>query len=1376
MRVWKTVSRVRAIVLLMLALSAMTLPSIGLCDGPIALPVKYKDAPSEWNTPQNVWADAPSGTKDLNYASLWTYNSSYFGPQDFMSASFVSGGAISKGTTCQSIIADPIIASTGAKIESVTDFAVPVEMGLQYTRYYHSEKSGPEDVPGWTDSLSSYIDLTCNGSQTHCGSLTLYRANGTSATFLYGPNVSGVHPQSGNGLATLTKNADGTYTLHDEDATVQTYVPDAYGQSANLQSVKDTAGVGWTITRYPYNSQTQTVTTVVTHTNGSSFTVVLKNNSSPTGAFLGSNETVTDPAGNVYTYAMDPSGNYTQVNLPGSPGTAIQYKYDPTTSLFTEVDYNGVPYSYTTYDSAGRANGTHMADGSQATSIVYGLNTTGTTATITNPLGHTSVQQFGSSQALLSVSHDAVADCGSTVNSRVYDTHGNLQQTTDNNGNITRYTYAANGQLQTMTEAYGTSLARTTDEVWDSNASLNRLLSVTVEGWSKTTYTYNAQNRLASVSVTNLSGTGTSNQTLTTQYNYVLYGNGMVQTKSVVHPSPNNSDTDVYSYDAMGNLVSVVNALGQTTTYSSYSGLGEPGRVTGSNGDIIDTTYDGRGRVVTKTTYPAGVAATWSYAYDGFGLLANLTAPGNDVTTWSRNPYMQVTSITHNDKDGASTESFTYDAMGNITSDVIARGSDIGKAQTVVYDALGRPYQRKGANGQVETYAYDGNGNVLSATDALGNKTSYQYDALDRLTRTVDAYGGVTQLVYDAGDHPVSVTDPRGLVTSYAYDGLGQLWRQVSPDTGTSQFTYDGYGRRSSMTRADGTQTLYSYDVMNRVTSISAGGQTQSFSYDACTNGKGRLCSEGDATGTTSYSYTPEGWIAGRGFSISGTTYALGYGFDAVGHVTSVNYPDGNQATYTYTNGVVSGVSLNVGGSAVNGATAITYRPMDLAMASWTSSNGLSNTLGYDADARLTAINVPGVQSLGFTYDTANRITRIANGIDGSMTQSLGYDTLSRLTSVSSGADNESFQYDADGNRTTGTVNGVAQTYAYGSSGNQLTSFSSSPSAQYGYDAQGNTTLVNGTASYQYNPFNRLASAGGATNYIAPDGQRLRKAGGSTGTTYFAPDRGGALMAENDNGIWVDYVRLNGRLIGRISGGQVDAIHDDQVGRPEEMTNASQGVVWRAQNFPFTQKVTVANVTLNLGFPGQYYDAETQTWNNGYRDYNSALGRYLESDPLGLVGGMNTYAYVRNNPLSGTDPYGLWDWPSLPQGFVDAVTGFGDGVYSGITFGLGNLQDVRDLAGIDGGVNSCSKTYKAAHLAGALEGGAALGGATGVELGQIAGTKTAIQTAVLSANLLTGTVDVGTYLTQGASYTEQYASYAELVQEQVIESGISPIR
>jgi RHS repeat-associated protein len=88
-------------------------------------------------------------------------------------------------------------------------------------------------------------------------------------------------------------------------------------------------------------------------------------------------------------------------------------------------------------------------------------------------------------------------------------------------------------------------------------------------------------------------------------------------------------------------------------------------------------------------------------------------------------------------------------------------------------------------------------------------------------------------------------------------------------------------------------------------------------------------------------------------------------------------------------------------------------------------------------------------------------------------------------------------------------------------------------------------------------------------------------------------------------------------------------------------TDGEQNLVWDAERKPFGEReVTTAQVEMPLGFPGQYYDEETNNYYNYFRDYDPSTGRYLQSDPIGLAGGINTYAYVGGNPLSKIDPKG----------------------------------------------------------------------------------------------------------------------------------------
>jgi len=107
-------------------------------------------------------------------------------------------------------------------------------------------------------------------------------------------------------------------------------------------------------------------------------------------------------------------------------------------------------------------------------------------------------------------------------------------------------------------------------------------------------------------------------------------------------------------------------------------------------------------------------------------------------------------------------------------------------------------------------------------------------------------------------------------------------------------------------------------------------------------------------------------------------------------------------------------------------------------------------------------------------------------------------------------------------------------------------------------------------------------------------------------------------------------------------------VHNDPLGTPQVLTDESGTTVWTASYDPFG-KATVNEdpdgdgnaVTLNVRFPGQYYDKETGLHYNYFRYYDPDTGRYLTSDHIGINGGINTYAYVDENPLKYTDEEGL---------------------------------------------------------------------------------------------------------------------------------------
>lgn len=161
-------------------------------------------------------------------------------------------------------------------------------------------------------------------------------------------------------------------------------------------------------------------------------------------------------------------------------------------------------------------------------------------------------------------------------------------------------------------------------------------------------------------------------------------------------------------------------------------------------------------------------------------------------------------------------------------------------------------------------------------------------------------------------------------------------------------------------------------------------------------------------------------------------------------------------------------------------------------------------------------------------------------------------------------------------------------------------------------------------------------------------GQRVEKTVDGT-TTVFVYDEAGHLLGEYTptGALMAEHIWLGNRPIGVITPNGLYYVQTDQLGTPRAITNSSGQLAWQWQSDPFGTSTPNQNpsglgtFTYNLRFPGQYYDAETGHNYNYFRYYDPTIGRFISSDPIGLRGGINTYAYVGNNPMSNKDPTGL---------------------------------------------------------------------------------------------------------------------------------------
>ncbi len=724
----------------------------------------------------------------------------------------------------------------------------------------------------------------------------------------------------------------------------------------------------------------------------------------------------------------------------------------------------------------------------------------------------------------------------------------------------------------------------------------------------------------------------------------------------------------------------------------------------------LDYTADGRGNIA-QVTDPKGQPTT--VIYDDLDRIIQIINPLNESTYYRYNGrLLDELEIGATLADGeGQVYKLLYTAKEEIRE--VQRKDDAGVFQTLwtyTYDSAGNMLSARDASNRQWKYAYDELDRLTTISDPLTYLTQYKYDILGNISAIIDAEKQQTDYAYDAENRVTQITNLAvvpNLVTKVKYDPLGNLIQVTDPENQTTQYQFDRLSRLTREIKPLGQILEYFYDSRNRLDYLlNARKQKIDYAYEAW----GALKSTNfyaTASSTTSVkqrlrAYDNNGNLTSIIDSAISATPVYSITHDALNRIDTLNnlaFLPYKQLDYDHDRyGNVSQLTLN-SSSTANGTDWVAdysqqyiYNKKDL-LAQATFNAGKTHRFDYypTDELKQIAFNNGTVTDYAYYNNGPTKWIDIAHGASSKEKLSFTYDRVQNIKDMGNNNGIHSFAYDGinrliQASHPLGSGLPMQEDFAYDDAGNRE---DPANSTLYSYDQNNRISLSPGVASYIFDDDGNLTQKGTAETFVYdyenqlvqysntntgvvakysydPFGRRIKKEltqNSVSTTTYYLWDRDELIGEYSAAGVRIKRYSYTADRYAPLQMEDTTGIynvHTDHLDAPVALTDQAGDIVWEAEYEAYGNAVVNEDVDgdgQRVGFdlrrPGQWLDAESGLYYNYFRYYDPGTGRYISSDPIGIAGGLNIYAYAAGNPLKYIDPLGLIPPSMVPQGIIN---------------------------------------------------------------------------------------------------------------------------